>query len=47
MKKVKQKALRSFRGTTLSHWFRFKIKTQEVKAFTENINSVEKKHHIH
>ncbi len=48
MEEVEHKALNSFRGTAPSHWFRYvddtwvKIKTQEVQAFTEHINSVDK-----
>ncbi len=48
MEEVEYKALHSSRGTTPSHWFRYvdntwvKIKTQEVQAFTEHINSVDK-----
>lgn len=41
------KALNSFKGTAPNHWLRYvndtwvKIKTQEVRAFTEHINSVD------
>lgn len=49
MEKVETKALSSFRGTTPSQMFRYvdntwvKIKSQEIEAFTEHINSVDKK----
>ncbi|XP_040922260.1 uncharacterized protein LOC121200823, partial [Toxotes jaculatrix] len=48
MEMVEQKALNSFKGTPPSHWFRYvddtwvKIKTQDLQAFTEHINSVDK-----
>ena len=45
MEEVESRALNSFKGITSSHWFRYvdntwiKIKTQEVEAFTEHLNS--------
>lgn len=48
MEMLECKALNSFKGTAPSHWFRYvvdtwvKIKTQEVQAFTEHNNSVDK-----
>ncbi|KAM7378702.1 hypothetical protein PAMP_004307 [Pampus punctatissimus] len=48
MEEVERRALNSFKGATPSHWFRYvddtwvKIKTQEVQAFTEHINSVDR-----
>lgn len=50
MEEVEQKALESSRGTPRSHRFRdmddtwVKIKTHEVEAFMDHINSVD--HHI-
>ncbi|XP_049914604.1 uncharacterized protein LOC126398968 [Epinephelus moara] len=48
MEDVEYRALNSFKGTTPSHWFRYvddtwvKIKTQEMQAFTQHIDSVDR-----
>lgn len=48
MEEVECRALNSFEGITPSHWFRYiddtwvKIKTKEVQALTEHINSVDR-----
>ncbi|XP_012811622.2 uncharacterized protein LOC105946468, partial [Xenopus tropicalis] len=47
MEEVERKALLTFNGTTPSHWFRYvddtwvKIRSNEVAAFSEHINSVD------
>ena len=48
MEEVANRALINFTGTAPSHWFRYvddtwvKIRTNEVEAFTEHINAVDK-----
>ncbi|XP_070835613.1 uncharacterized protein [Chaetodon trifascialis] len=48
MENMERTALNFFKGTTPSHWYRYvdatwvKIQSQEVQAFTEHINSVDK-----
>ena len=48
MEEVERRALTSHSGTAPSHWYRYvddtqvKIKTQEVHAFSEQINAVDK-----
>lgn len=48
MEKVESRALRPFRGTAPSHWFRYvgdrkvRIKTREVELNTDHINTVDR-----
>ena len=48
MEEVGKKALNTFQGMTLAHWFRYvddtwaNIKIQEVQAFTDHISAVDR-----
>ena len=48
IEELEEKALNSFTGTIPSHWFRYvddtwvQIQTQELEAFTQQINAVYK-----
>lgn len=47
MEEVESRALFSFTGTALSHWYRYvddtwvKMRARDVEAFTEHTNAVE------